>query len=289
MWRRRRGERQGGLPGPGDARGTRGLYAGAPANTHNVTSRASSPLLSDGPAPAAKPFGQGRQIWTAVVIAALAVVNVARFLLPSGSVWISVTGALALLALARWSGLSWKQLGLSRDRLRSGRRWGIGAVLVVATVYLAGVIIPVTRPAFLDTRYHLGVPGALLTAFVIIPLGTVLFEEVAFRSVLWGMLRRHTTTFRVMLISSSLFGLWHVLPSLHFASSNRGVGDVVAQAGPSRSVMVVLGTVAFTAVGGLVAAELRRRSGSVLASVGMHWATNALGVLFGVLAWRMVA
>lgn len=228
-------------------------------------------------------------MWTAVVVAALAVVNVARFLIPDGAVWISVTGALALLALARWTGLTWRQLGLSRDRFKAGRRWAVGAVAVVAVVYLAGILIPMTRPAFLDNRYHLGLPGALLTAFVVIPLGTVLFEEVAFRSVLWGMLRRHTTTFRVMLISSSLFGLWHVLPSLHFASANQGVGDVAAQAGPSTTVVVVLSTVAFTAVGGLVAAELRRRSGSVLASAGMHWATNALGVLFGVLAWRMAA
>lgn len=228
-------------------------------------------------------------MWTVVVIAALAVVNVARFFIPGGAVWISVTGALALLALARWTGLTWRQLGLSRDRFKAGRRWAVGAVVVVAAVYLAGILIPLTRPAFLDTRYDLGLPGAMLKAFVVIPLGTVLFEEVAFRSVLWGMLRRHTTTFRVMLISSSLFGLWHVLPSLHFASANRGVGDVAAQAGPSTTVVVVLFTVAFTAVGGLVAAELRRRSGSVLASAGMHWATNALGVLFGVVAWRMAA
>jgi uncharacterized protein len=33
--------------------------------------------------------------------------------------------------------------------------------------------------------------------------------------------------------------------------------------------------------------QLRRRSGSVLASAGAHWATNALGVLFGLLAWRL--
>ena len=229
-----------------------------------------------------------RHTWTIVVIAALVVVNVARFMIPSGAVWISVTGALALLALGRWTGLSWAQLGLSRDRLRSGRRWALSAVIVVTGLYLVGLLIPVTRSAFLDDRYNLGVPGALLTAFVVIPLGTVLFEEVAFRSVLWGMLHRHTTTFRVMLISSSLFGLWHVLPSLHFASANAGVSGVAAEAGPSTTVMVVFSTVAFTAVGGLVAAELRRRSGSVLASAGMHWATNALGVLFSVAAWRMV-
>jgi membrane protease YdiL (CAAX protease family) len=40
-------------------------------------------------------------------------------------------------------------------------------------------------------------------------------------------------------------------------------------------------------IGGLVFGELRRRSGSVLAGVGAHWATNALGVLFGLVAWHL--
>jgi len=99
------------------------------------------------------------------------------------------------------------------------------------------------------------------------------WEEIAFRSVLWGMMARYSTRRRVLVISSRLFGLWHILPSLHLASANRAV----------------VATVAFTAVGGLVAGELRRRSGSVLASVGLHWATNALGVLCGLVAWRLAA
>jgi membrane protease YdiL (CAAX protease family) len=53
-------------------------------------------------------------------------------------------------------------------------------------------------------------------------------------------------------------------------------------------VLVVVGTVVFTALGGAVAGELRRRSGSLLASAGMHWATNGLGVLFGLMAWQFV-
>jgi membrane protease YdiL (CAAX protease family) len=45
-----------------------------------------------------------------------------------------------------------------------------------------------------------------------------------------------------------------------------------------------VGTVVLTTIGGLVFGELRRRSGSVVASAGAHWATNALGVLFGLIA-----
>ncbi|RYV51326.1 CPBP family intramembrane glutamic endopeptidase [Pengzhenrongella frigida] len=225
-------------------------------------------------------------IATGVVVAALVGVNLAQHVL-GGAVWLGPVGAAALLVFARLSGLSWSQLGLHRDRLRSGARWGLGAIALVAVVYLIGVVLPLTRTAFLDARYHLGVPGALVSAFVLIPVSTILLEEVAFRSVLWGMLARHAKMSRVLLTSSALFGLWHILPSLHFASSNRGVGDAMRGTGTAAGVLVIVGIVAFTALGGVVAGELRRRSGSVLASAGMHWATNSLGVLFGLLAWRL--
>jgi membrane protease YdiL (CAAX protease family) len=81
-----------------------------------------------------------------------------------------------------------------------------------------------------------------------------------------------------------LFGFWHVLPSLHLGSANQGVADTVG-----TGFLAVAGTVVFTTIGGLVFGELRRRSDSVLASVGVHWATNALGVLFGLLARRLNA
>ncbi len=224
---------------------------------------------------------------TVLVIAALAALNVTRYLLPHASLWIGVGAAAALLLFARANGLTWAQLGLSRDRLRAGALWGSAAIAIVAGAYLVGVLLPATRTAFLDSRYHLGLSQALLTAFVVIPLGTVLFEEMAFRSVLWGMLNRHMKAWRVTLATASLFGLWHVLPSLHLATSNAAIGDVSQQAGSASGFLVVLGTVVFTAVGGVVAGELRRRSGSLLASIGMHWATNALGVLFGLIAWKL--
>jgi CAAX protease family protein len=240
-------------------------------------------------APAAS--GDGRQraalIASGVTVAGLVALNVADHVIPGGGgLWLAPLAALALLGFARWRGLSWRQLGLGRDRMRAGIGWAAGAIAVVALVYLVGLLLPVTRPAFLDARYHFGVAGALMSALVVIPVGTILVEEVAFRSVLWGMLSRHMTTWRVLVTSSVLFGLWHVLPSLQLGSANRGVADAVAGTGASAGALVVLGTVAFTAVGGVVAGELRRRSGSLLASAGMHWATNGLGVLFGLLAWQ---
>jgi uncharacterized protein len=214
-----------------------------------------------------------------VVIATLVAGNLVRHLLHPPW-WIAPLEAAALLGFARACGLSWAQLGLDRRQLRSGGRWAAGAVGVVAAVYVVGVLLPPTRPAFRDSRYHLPVPETLSTAFVVIPLGTVLLEELAFRSVLWGILARHASPRWVLGTTSVLFGLWHVIPSAHVAAGNEAVAG-------TPPVLVVLGTVAVTTVGGLIFGELRRRSDSVLAPAGLHWATNALGVLFGLVAWRL--
>jgi membrane protease YdiL (CAAX protease family) len=112
----------------------------------------------------------------------------------------------------------------------------------------------------------------------------VALEEIAFRSVLWGMLARHLKPWQVLVSTSVLFGFWHVIPALHVAGTNQGVSNAVGGAG---SLGVVAGTVALTTIGGFVFGELRRRSGSVVASAGAHWATNALGVLFGLLARQL--
>lgn len=222
------------------------------------------------------------------VILVLAAANVAIHRVRNGDLWLGPAGALALLVCARLRAISWQQLGLGRDRLRSGVAWGLTAIAAVSVIFLVGVLLPETRPAFRDARYHLDVPAALLSAFVVIPVGTVLFEEVAFRSVLWAVLTRHESTKRVLLITSGLFGLWHVLAALHLASTNQGVHAGLAWTGRWVTVIAVLATVALTAAGGLVFGELRRRSGSLLASVCAHWATNALGVLYAVLAWKLV-
>jgi membrane protease YdiL (CAAX protease family) len=235
-------------------------------------------------------ISQGKRVRlasTITVVFALVGVNLANHLLGWDTMWLGPVGALVLIGFARWQGLTWHQLGLARRTHARGIRWGLGVVAVVGVVYLAGVLLPATRTAFLDARYHLPPATALLTAFVIIPLGTVLLEEVAFRSVLWGFLSRHARMSQVLLGSSLLFGLWHVLPAAASATGNEAISTAVAALGPWAKAAVVAGTVLFTAFGGIVAGELRRRSGSVLASIGMHWATNSLGVLFGVIAWRL--
>jgi membrane protease YdiL (CAAX protease family) len=175
-------------------------------------------------------------------------------------------------------------MGLRQGTWRPGLRWAgveLGAAAVVLAVAAA---LPLTRNAFRDNRYHLSLGSALLTSFVLIPVGTVLLEEVAFRGVLWGLLCRARGTVTATVVSSLLFGLWHALPSLELASDNRAISGVVGS-GKSAQVATVLGTMAFTAAAGVVFCELRRRSGSVLAPAGLHWAVNGLSVLASAAVW----
>jgi uncharacterized protein len=200
-----------------------------------------------------------------------------------------VTGPLAaaaLLLVGRSAGLSWAELGLARDALVRGVWYGAVAAVLVAVGYGIALAIPATRGAFRDSRYQVGAGSALYTAVVAVPLTTVVFEEVAFRGVLWGLLAHDHGTSWATGLSSVLFGLWHVLPALAAARTNAAL----RAGGPDsrrRLLVTVLGTVAFTIVAGVVFAELRGRSDSLLAPIGLHWATNGLGVLAAARVWAI--
>jgi uncharacterized protein len=223
-----------------------------------------------------------------VVLLVLVVTNVWVHLGPSQIH--PVTGPLAaglLLLLGRGAGLTWQEMGLGRQTLVRGAQVALGAAVAVSVVYAVGIAIPFTRGAFRDTRYRMGLRAALYTALVAIPLGTVLFEEVAFRGVLWGLLSRDLGSLEATVLSACLFGLWHVLPAMDLAQTHTSVQGraEVRSPGRGRVAITVLVTVAFTTLAGIVFAELRRRSGSLLAPIGLHWATNGLGVLAAARVW----
>ncbi|MBC6445888.1 CPBP family intramembrane glutamic endopeptidase [Actinokineospora xionganensis] len=192
--------------------------------------------------------------------------------------------AVVLVVLARLHGLSWHDLGFARKTWRKGALYGGVAIALVALVYIVGALLPMTRSAFADIRYDMAMSQALLLALVLIPVHTILIEEVAFRGVLPAMLRGRLGTAWAIGLSSALFGLWHVIPSLRLNTQNAALGSAVGT-DLRAQILVVAGTVLFTGLAGVLLSELRRRSGSVLASAGLHWATNGLGVLVSALLW----
>jgi uncharacterized protein len=198
---------------------------------------------------------------------------------------VSPAAAGLLLMLARRAGLSWADLGLGARSRARGAGYAAAGVAAVAAAYTVAALLPATRPAFDDQRYRMGLSAAMLTAFVVIPLGTVLFEEVAFRGVLWGLVCSARGPATATAVSSVLFGLWHVLPSLRLHRTNSALAGLLGT-GRAGQVVAVTGVVLFTALAGALLCELRRRSGSLLAPAGLHWAANGLGVLVATVAPR---
>ena len=219
-----------------------------------------------------------------IVIAVLVVLNVVDIRVARASLVAGPVCVAGLTVVARLAGLSWQDLGLGPGTWRPGLKWAAAEIGLVAVVLAAAAALPLTRQAFRDTRYRLDWGGALLTSLVLIPIGTVLVEELAFRGVLWGLLRELKGTTTATVVSSALFGLWHVLPSLGLTTSNEAITGAVGS-GRSAQTGTVLATVLFTAGAGVVFCELRRRSGSILAPAGLHWAVNGLSVLASAAVW----
>jgi uncharacterized protein len=184
--------------------------------------------------------------------------------------------AVAILAVGRQSGLDWKDIGLARTTWKRGLLWALCGFALVAAIYAVILLTPLDV-LLDDSRYDDGWAKAWVTALIVVPLGTVLWEELAFRGVLWGQLRSRWSTQTATIVSSLLFGIWHALPALRFADSNESVTTVSDGAGTTVGTVIV--TVLLTGLGGAVLCELRRRSDSLLAPIGLHWAINGLGVL----------
>jgi uncharacterized protein len=189
-----------------------------------------------------------------------------------------------LLWVARRAGASWDVIGLDPGHLRAGARWGLVAVAVVALAVAVGTgladLLPGADVLLADERADLG-PGELAWHTLWrIPLGTAAFEEVAFRGALLGLLLTTTTSVRAVVISSVVFGLWHVAPTVVALRMN----DVAP--GSAEGLGSILGAVAITTVAGVLFCLLRLGSGSLLAPALAHWATNSLGLAAAALGPR---
>jgi membrane protease YdiL (CAAX protease family) len=222
----------------------------------------------------------------AVVVVVLAMANlVAHFTTPWASIATVPAAAVGLLILVRSRGLGWTELGLGRDHWKAGAGYALAAVAVVTTVVAIGAALPWTRPMFMNNNYAT-VSGALIASMVIIPLQTVIPEEVAFRGVLHGALDRAWGWRGVAAAGSLLFGLWHIATSLGLTSSNVGFTRIFGGGTVGTLAGVVLGVLA-TAVAGFVFTWLRRRSGSLIAPIALHWSLNGMGALAAAMVFHL--
>jgi uncharacterized protein len=163
-----------------------------------------------------------------------------------------------------------------------GARWGLVVTLIGLGAYLVALITPGLTELFNDSRVDDGIPRLFYEVFIRIPLGTVLLEEVAFRGALPAVFEKHASRLHAVVMSSVLFGLWHVLPSLSLADVNPVFEGLLGTGLAGK-----LGGVAIAVVGtflvGLWLCFLRYRSGSILAPIIVHTASNAGGYVFAFL------
>ena len=185
---------------------------------------------------------------------------------------VGATGA--ALAAAAASGLTATALGLGCEELVPGLRLGSAAAAATAGGWALIGAVPATRPALRDDRIA-GLSGRQVAyqALVRIPLGTVLWEETAFRGVLQAALGRVMPAGAAVAVTSGVFGIWHIAPTAAALRINGLAG------GPGRMLAGVSAGVAATAGGGVLLSWLRTRSGSLAAPMLLHVATNSLGAL----------
>lgn len=189
--------------------------------------------------------------------------------------------AMVLLSFAR--GYTPQAMGISRSTLRRGARWAGISIAAVILVVGAGLALPFTREFFLNDSYAT-LRRALLAALVIIPLQTVVPEELAFRGMLHASLARLGGTKLVFGAGSVLFGLWHISSSLGLTASNAGLSGLLGSGSLATWIGVGLAVLA-TAGAGAVLTWLRHHTDSVIAPIGLHWALNATGALAAAAAW----
>jgi membrane protease YdiL (CAAX protease family) len=199
-----------------------------------------------------------------------------------------VTGNLAvsglLVGMGRTAGLGWDEMGLHPARFRRGLRMGAWASAGAATAALLALGFPGIRILLEDERAAPTSGGPVWRrALVRFPLGTALFEEVAFRGVIPALLRRDHRPLAAETRSAGFFALWHLIPTYRALAGNPLGKDM------SAGRRVAAGAAGAAAAGGfgLVFSAMRRHSGTLVAPWLAHASLNTLSYLAGVTAWKL--
>jgi uncharacterized protein len=175
----------------------------------------------------------------------------------------------AVLGAAAASGLTAADIGFGPGCWRLGRA-GMGWAASTAAGWLLVAALPATRPVLADKRSAgLGGRAVAYQAAVRIPVGTVLWEEVAFRGVLQASLRRVLPLPAAIAVTSGVFGLWHLRPTWQALRTN-GLAD-----NRGRAMAGVGAAVAVSAAGGALLSWLRERSDGLAAPMALHLVTNS--------------
>ncbi|AOW95009.1 protease [Rhodococcus sp. WMMA185] len=164
---------------------------------------------------------------------------------------------LAAVASARAAGYRVDELGLSASKVPAGLRYGAAASAVPLAGYVVALSVPALRKRIPQRRTSPDLAGWVGFR---IPVGTVIHEELVFRSALRAMLGRAWPARTARVLHATTFGLWHVRAA-------RIAGDSI------------VATLLFTGLSAWAFDWLRRRSGSVVAPGLLHLSVNVGGAI----------
>ncbi|MGC0362415.1 membrane protease YdiL (CAAX protease family) [Rhodococcus sp. 27YEA15] len=173
---------------------------------------------------------------------------------------VNTAAGLGAIGVLRARGYTHDELGLAHTGIRGGARFGTAAAGAVVAGYAVALAVPSLRAALATDERADGRDDFFEWILLHIPFGTVLSEELLFRSALSAVWNRELELPVAHTVHAVTFGLWHVAPA-------RGSGDSVPAA------------VAVTGASALLFEWLHRRGGSVLAPALLHLATNIGGAL----------
>ena len=227
----------------------------------------------------------GSQVALALLVCSLPLYNfLANRWPPFNGVWfvplnLAATCIVTLVAVGPID-LTWKEIVGPTDLDGALVGAGIG-LAVTAPLFLGLYWAPLARRIRDERVAHLKGAGLAYQTLVRIPLGTALLEEVAFRGVLFAGWR-HLGDVPAAMLSSIVFGLWHIGPTINMVKINR------PGAGGAAMTWTVAGAVTFTTVAGLLFVWLRVRWG-LGAPLAMHATVNSLATVASVCAHRRLA
>lgn len=174
------------------------------------------------------------------------------------------------------SNLSAADIGLRRDNILSSLKWGaLIGILIPAPLFILVAVQDLVWRVGVDDPRIVGITlGTLLYRVLIrIPLATALFEELLFRGILYGRLITLTNFTRTALITSGVFALWHITPTLNvFRDSDAFSSDMLLG-------LAFVGALFSTFLGGLMFAFIRYRTDSVAGCVAAHGLINSLATV----------
>jgi membrane protease YdiL (CAAX protease family) len=190
-----------------------------------------------------------------------------------------IVGVVLTTIVVVWAwptGMTWNDIGLGWAG--AGRSAAIGLLAAAATVLPALLILRfpplVGEPVTYDQALAVSSTDLALRVFVLMPLDTIIPEELAFRGLLLGSLLRRYSAAAAVVLAAIPFTVWHVVI----------VGRTILQTNLTQEPLFTglgfAGALVAVFIGGIIFGWLRVATGHLAGSLAAHWGFNS-GLILG--------